>query len=33
LPALSKDMLQVFESERFLFDHVRPHDQEALCAA
>ena len=25
-----KDMLQLFEFERFLFDHVIPRDREAL---
>ncbi|MGH6853002.1 MAG: hypothetical protein ACREDJ_07380 [Methylocella sp.] len=25
-----KDMLQLFEIERFLFDHVIPRDREAL---
>ena len=30
LDFFDKDMLQLFESERFLFDHVIPRDREAL---
>ncbi len=30
LDFFDKDMLQLFEFERFLFDHVIPRDREAL---
>jgi hypothetical protein len=30
LDFFDSDMLQLFEIERFLFDHVIPHDREAL---
>ena len=32
LDIFDSDMLQIFEFERFLFDHVEPRDREALSA-